>query len=108
MTTINLFLDDLRPCPPNFTLARTYHEAIELFHTHHVNILSLDHDLGCDELGRLLETGYDFVKWFVDSGYSCNEIRFHTANPIGKQNMVGYLLSAQRCEVISEDIKIVY
>jgi hypothetical protein len=83
---INLFLDDLRPCPERFTLARNTTECRLLLLENKINVLSLDHDLGT------LETGYDLVKWMVAVGLNRpeiypKEIFLHTANPVGRDNM---------------------
>lgn len=83
---INIYLDDLRPEPDGFVLAKNVEECIKLFSENKVNIISLDHDLG-EEL-----TGYDFVKWMI-TGYVYGEldlpktIILHTANPVGRENM---------------------
>ncbi|MFB9330282.1 cyclic-phosphate processing receiver domain-containing protein [Paenibacillus aurantiacus] len=37
----NLYLDDLRDCPPGFVPARSLVEAVRFFHSHEVNLLSL-------------------------------------------------------------------
>jgi len=85
---INIFLDDLRPNPIGFILAKSDLVCRKwlLLNKSFVNILSLDHDLGEDE------TGYDFVKWLVETGMSDpsiypKEIYLHTANPVGRHNM---------------------
>lgn len=65
---INLYVDDLRDCPDGYIVASNYEEACRLLCTNKVNILSLDHDLGEDEQGNLLPTGYDLVKLFVKMG----------------------------------------
>lgn len=83
---INLYLDDLRPCPDGFILAKTSLECKMLAMFNFVNILSLDHDLGEEE------TGYDFCKWLVEKGITCEDIYpkviyLHTANGVGRDNM---------------------
>lgn len=42
---IKLFVDDLRPCPEGWTLARTITEAIRILATQYVTEVSLDHDI---------------------------------------------------------------
>jgi hypothetical protein len=83
---INVFLDDLRKCPEGFTLARDYSECILLLSECEVNILSLDHDLGEGE-----PNGYDVAKWIVKNNRWPRRIRFHTANPVGRSNMIQLL-----------------
>jgi len=92
MTMINLFLDDIRNCPDNFILVKTVSQLIykldELKELdQEVNIISLDHDLGENE-----PTGYDFVKYLIESGnYDPSvypkQIFLHTANGVGRDNM---------------------
>jgi hypothetical protein len=79
---INLFLDDLRPCPEGFMLARNVKEAMYYMKNYHINILSLDHDLGENE-----PTGYDFTIWMVGYGMWADKIYLHTSNPVGRANM---------------------
>ena len=52
---INIFLDDIRPCPDNYIPARSYDEMIKLLRENKGNIknISLDHDLG------EIRSGYD-------------------------------------------------
>ena len=44
---MKVYLDDLRPVPDGWVLAKTASEAIGLLTTRTVTDLSLDHDLGC-------------------------------------------------------------
>jgi hypothetical protein len=103
---INLFLDDLRDIPKGFTTARTVEEAIYYLENYHVEILSLDHDLGEDEEGNLLPTGYDLVKYICEHGLRADKIYIHTDNPVGRENMYQTLIGAQRRGFIDSDIKI--
>ncbi|MCM3612682.1 hypothetical protein M4S82_15660 [Planococcus sp. MERTA32b] len=105
-SVINLYVDDLRDCPSGFTVARNVEEAVYYFENHAINILSLDHDLGEDEEGRLLPTGYDFVKMFCEHGYRANKIYIHTDNGAGRENMFHTLKGAQRRGFIDKDIEI--
>lgn len=69
--------------------AKTYKEAIEAlkFYTEHETkiIIDLDHDLGCKK------TGYDIAKWIVNSGYQNIRFHVHSANPVGRRNIVELL-----------------
>ncbi len=58
---IHVYLDDLRPCPQGFTLAKDVKECILLLQEFEVDILSLDHDLGWSTM----ETGMDVVIWLT-------------------------------------------
>jgi len=83
---INIFMDDIRPCPERFTLAKNALECRLLLLANDINILSLDHDL------NETETGYDLCKWLIEAGqYNQNiypkQIFLHTANGVGRDNM---------------------
>jgi hypothetical protein len=84
---INLYLDDLRDCPDGFILAKNVERAIYYLENYEIGILSLDHDLGEDELGNPQLTGYDLVKHFCERGLRADEIYLHTDNPVGRENM---------------------
>lgn len=82
MTMINVYLDDFRPCPKGFVLARNVEECLLLLGNCKVDILSLDHDLGIGE-----PTGFDLVKQMVEKGYYANEIYLHSSSRSGRMNM---------------------
>ena len=103
---INLYVDDLRDCPSNFVIARNVEQAIFKLQNFQVEILSLDHDLGTDEQGNILPTGYDLVKYICQKGLRADRIYLHTQNPVGRENMYQTLLSSQRRGFIDSDIKI--
>lgn len=94
-----LFIDDLRQPPsPDWVVVRSYAQALAYFDRHGIpNHISFDHDLG--ELdGSLLPTGMDIVKALVegvldgryvlprDFGYEV-----HSANPVGRANIIGLM-----------------
>ncbi|WP_438695945.1 cyclic-phosphate processing receiver domain-containing protein [Ureibacillus chungkukjangi] len=103
---INLYVDDLRDCPYGFTIARNVEEAIHYLEDYKIHILSLDHDLGEDENGYLLPTGYDLVKYICEKGLREDKIYIHTDNGVGRENMFKTLKAAQRREFIDNDIEI--
>jgi len=74
---INVYLDDFRPCPKGFVLARNVEECLELLSSCKVNILSLDHDLGYGE-----PTGYDLVKQMVTVIMQMRFIYIHPAHRV--------------------------
>ena len=104
--TINLYLDDLRVCPKDFVIARTFEEAIKLIESNNINILSLDHDLGEDAKGHILKSGYDLVKYICENNIHINKIYIHTDNAVGRENMYQTLIGAQRRGFISENMEI--
>jgi hypothetical protein len=104
---INLYMDDLRTTPLGFTVARTADEAVSIIRNYKIHLLSLDHDLGMDEEGNLLPTGYDFVKIICEKGLRpANKIYIHTDNVVGRKAMYETLKAAQRREFIDNDISI--
>lgn len=103
---INVYVDDLRLCPEGFTIARTYEEAVELLINNNVDILSLDHDLGQYNDGRLRKTGYDLVKFICENNIKINKIYLHTDNPVGKDNMYETLEACKRRDIIDNGIKV--
>lgn len=106
MEKINLYVDDLRDCPEGFEVARTVEEAVKILESGRVKILSLDHDLGEDEHGNLLPTGYDLVKYFCQHGLKAEKIYIHTDNGVGRENMYQTLLAARRRGFIDDSIEI--
>lgn len=78
---MKIFLDDIRLCPRGFTLAINYDECIKLLSNNHVEVISLDHDLGEQY------TGYDVVKFMVENEIYPSIIYLHSSNPVGVKNM---------------------
>ncbi len=95
-----LYLDDLRtPSDSTFVIARNMADAQKLIMTDGVpTFISFDHDLGIDEHGILLPTGYAFAKWLVemdmDGVIKLGEdfdFTVHSQNPVGAENIRAYL-----------------
>lgn len=95
-----LYLDDIRtPRDPTYVISRTVNDAQNLVLTCGVpGYISFDHDLGTDDEGNLLPTGYDFAKWLVEmdmDGIITIPRNFlfavHSANPVGAKNIQVYL-----------------
>ncbi|WP_157279214.1 cyclic-phosphate processing receiver domain-containing protein [Aliarcobacter butzleri] len=91
-----MFLDDIRTPKEKFdVITRSYDEAVNFVKENGIpNFISFDHDLGCDDKGNILKSGYDFAKWLVEQ--SLNEVlefpkdftfQVHSANPIGRNNI---------------------
>lgn len=117
---MKLYFDDLRPCPPGWTLARNMREA-QLLVEHNLNSLeemSLDHDMGihycrsctfsdcggepclndsyepvCGCTCHVMEpTGLDFLVWIRDAGHwPIAKPVVHSANPIGAKRMKDFI-----------------
>lgn len=103
---INLYLDDLRDTPAGFLAVRTVEEAISYLTNYNIHLLSLDHDLGVDEEGKLLPTGYDLVKYICEKGIRSSKVILHTDYIVGRDAMHQTLLVAQQRGLIDEDIGI--
>ena len=90
------------------SVARNYEEALNLLKKGElVNILSLDHDLGEDETGQLLLSGYDLVKTICAEGFThIQSIYIHTDNPVGRENMYQTLLSAIKRGFLPETLEV--
>ncbi|WP_246361973.1 cyclic-phosphate processing receiver domain-containing protein [Paenibacillus alba] len=73
---IHVYLDDLRPCPSGFTLAKDVNECVLLLEEFEVDILSLDHDLGWTSA----QTGMDVVLWLLQKRKFPKTIYIHTSS----------------------------
>ena len=84
---MKLFLDDARAAPEGWTRAYLPDKIIELLKMNTVEIISLDHDLGDDEIG----TGYDVIIWIekavIQNNFKPPEIIIHTANISARKKM---------------------
>jgi hypothetical protein len=112
---MKLWLDDERKAPEGWTRAVSFDEAVYYAERHEIDEMSLDHDLGtapicamcegreadfegcedpvechCPCHRELAKTGYDFVKWLVETGkWPSTKPRVHSQNPVGRANMQG-------------------
>ncbi len=96
-----IFLDDIRNPPDDgneWYVVRKMEDALDvIIGATHVRrdelIVSLDHDLGQDEYGIERSSGYDLVRVIeemigTDPTFRPRlELRIHSANPVGRQNM---------------------
>lgn len=89
----NLWVDDERPAPEGWDLAKSYQEAIDKLETINYDKVSLDHDIASfDENGE--KTGYDIALWLANRKYTSDEyipskIECHSANPVGRLRIEG-------------------
>lgn len=99
---LKVWLDDLRQMPSNFDRwAKTAQEAINMLKTNNVAFISLDHDLG-EHAG----TGADVARWIEEHAFKYKngdpdglaplQWAIHSANPVGRQNMLMALNNANR------------
>lgn len=113
---MKMYLDDLRTPIEEFDfVVRSYDEAISIIKKYGVpNFISFDHDLGVNNDGSLLKTGYDLAKWLVNSDLdnknklpSDFKFKVHSQNPVGKQNIIslleGYLKYKHNSQELSND-----
>ena len=97
---MRLYLDDIRnPKNDGFVVARTYEEAVRLVEMRGMpSYISFDHDLGEDEDGVELKSGYDFAKRIVEADFDKKitipknfDFNVHSANPVGAKNIEALL-----------------
>lgn len=83
---IKLFVDDLRPCPDGWHLARTITEAIRILHNMFVSEVSLDYDIVFKRNKRLPEGSETFepvARYIALLKHPPTIIRIHTGNQDG-------------------------
>lgn len=83
---IHVFMDDLRPKPKGFVLARTGEECLLLLEDNQVDILSLDHDMGWAQ-----PSGFEVVQEMVRRSLFPREIYLHSSSSMGRMNMFQHL-----------------
>jgi CheY-like chemotaxis protein len=91
-----LYLDDLRDTPKGWDRVHTAQECVEALATQQYDTVSLDHDLGENQL-----TGYDVLAWLEETVQQHKDFRIptifiHTDNPVGRIRMVQALQSIWR------------
>lgn len=96
---MRIFVDDIRIVDGFDYIAKTAEDFFDYCRDNnlkHIELLSLDHDLG--ESDAL--TGYDIVKYLPELNLSIDKIQFHTANPIGFENMMMYAKNLKKHNVM--------
>lgn len=93
---MRMYLDDIRnPVHEYDVIVISYDEAVDFVKNNGIpSYISFDHDLGCDDFGIVLKSGYDFAKWLVEQSLDGvlefpSDFTFdvHSANPIGRNNI---------------------
>lgn len=107
MAKLKLYLDDVRPLPPQYevdggwTVVRDPDALVVLIAQHglgNIDTISFDHDLGEPPM----KTGYDVLRLIEQAVYldtsitEVPEFRIHSANPVGRKNMVAAIKSIHR------------
>ena len=90
MSKINIFLDDVRNAPEGYIRTWTVEETVMMIFQNQggIDILSLDNDLGLDQL-----EGYKVLDWMESIVHSDpnfilpDQIRVHSANPVARKRM---------------------
>lgn len=80
--TINVYLDDHRPCPAGFVLAKNVEECLALLEHYEIDTLSLDHDLGWNE-----PSGTYLAEVMVERGLYARDIYLHSSSAHGRMRM---------------------
>lgn len=87
---MKLYVDDCRPCPDGWDLARNFHEAIVMLSATEYDVVSLDHDLA-SFYGNKEMTGRDILNWLIarklEGDHVPADVRVHSANPVGCATM---------------------
>jgi hypothetical protein len=93
---MRLYIDDERPMPADFThLAKTSAEAISILQdmkdrshlsSDRLDVVSFDHDLGGTKTD---DTSRPVLLWMIENHFWPLEVRFHTANPVGFDWLLG-------------------
>ena len=114
MKKIKIYLDDVRsPIDHEWKVVRNYEQfcsIIEDYGFENIEVISLDHDLGNTAMQEYFnnvspnftldynniteKTGMDCTKWLVEqwmNGKQLIDVVVHSANPIGSDNMMGYI-----------------
>lgn len=78
-----LWVDDLRPAPEGWHWAKTSAETIAALDERRWDVMSLDHDLGGGDTSRRA------VLWLCENGNWPDEVRVHSANPVGVEWLTG-------------------
>ena len=87
---MKIWLDDLRREPDGWERTFNARTTIRLLKTGDVEEISLDHDLGNEEI---VGTGYDVVKFLEREAFhgrfwiDPDKIKIHSANIVGSKNM---------------------
>lgn len=87
---MKIWIDDVRPAPEGYYWAQSVNDAkaaVILSERYNViiELLDLDHDAG-----DFVKYGGDYIKildWMEETSRNY-PVRFHTANPVGRMNMI--------------------
>lgn len=77
-----LWVDDCKPCPNGYAVARTYDDALSMLRRFEYETLFLDHDLADNHHPE--RTGYDLLLKVLQEGRAPDRVRIISLNPIGR------------------------
>jgi hypothetical protein len=98
---MKLFLDDLRAPPgPEYVVARSTDEALTLAQERWPSFMSLDHDLGGEDTTMVFLRRLVNEVW--DGSLPVPEYTVHSANPVGRLNIIAFLESWKRSVPMKE------
>jgi len=80
---INVYLDDVRPCPKGFVAARSAEECLLLLTEFEVDILSLDFELGYGQ-----PNGLAVVHGLIAADRYPRRVYVHSSSMLGRAQMV--------------------
>ena len=84
---VRLWLDDVRPAPSGWVLARSVNDAIEVMRRGGVAFASLDHDLG--EFAHDGGDGSRLTDWMAENDlWPAEGVRVHSSNAVGVSTML--------------------
>lgn len=86
-TKVKLFLDDRRPCPAGYHLARTAEECIAIIKANPITVLSLDYNLGIGQT-----KGAAVAKYIAANAAYPAKIIIHSNDRIGRIRMYQLLV----------------
>ena len=110
---MKIVVDDIRVAPIGWKLFKTGEDFVnwrEKNKNVEIEVLALDHDLGQDENGKDYMSGYQLVQHICNienmNPKNIKEFLLHTDNPIGFKNMYHYLISADKHNILNDEVKI--
>lgn len=77
-----LWVDDCKPVPEGFAVARTYDDALRMLRRFRYDVLYLDHDLGEPR------TGLDLLRQVKAEGCCPPRVECISWNPAGRANIL--------------------
>lgn len=99
------FIDDVRSAPNGYICIRpteieTFLSTLFASSPNEIEEISFDHDLGLDPNGAEYPSGYEILKRIeeevVTNGFIPPRLVVHSANPVGRTNMLRVITSIYR------------